>query len=304
MSKKILVVGSLNMDLVVRAQRHPQVGETILGSQFQTFSGGKGANQAVAAVRLGATVQMIGKVGGDAFGDILLSNVSSDGVDTNYISRDARAATGVALITVSEDGQNTIVVASGANSSLTPQDIRAAEPAFRGAGALVMQLEIPLPAVSAAMELARKHNVPIILNPAPAQALPAEILAGVDYLLPNQTELAILSDNAPTMEEALQRMQAKNVRCLIVTLGDAGSLVIKNGQRSMQPAYQVHSIDSVGAGDAFIGAFAVALNEGRSLEDAVRWGNAAGAITVTRRGAQPSLPTRQELEKFLAENPS
>lgn len=302
MNKHILVVGSLNMDLVVRSPRHPQPGETILGGEFKTFPGGKGANQAVAAARLGTPVEMIGRVGGDAFGDALLATVAKDGVSTAHILRDT-AATGVALITVDAAGQNTIVVASGANAQVSPQDVDAAAAAgaFENAAALVMQLECPLPTVIRAAEQAKARHIPVILNPAPAQPLPADLLSGVDYLIPNQTELALLSGGITNLNEAVGWQKAQNIRCLIVTLGGEGVWASDETGTHQLPAFKVTPVDTVAAGDAFVGAFAVALSEGQPLEQALRWGSAAGAISVTRAGAQPSLPTRAELEKFLRE---
>lgn len=301
MKKPIIIVGSLNMDLVVRSPRHPQPGETILGSDFGTFPGGKGANQAVAAARLGAPVEMIGRVGRDAFGDALLATVTKDGVSTSHISRDP-APTGVALITVDSAGQNTIVVASGANALVSPHDVDAASSAFENAAVLVMQLECPLDTVNYAAGKAKALGIPVILNPAPAQPLPSHLLAGVDYLIPNQTELALLSGGITSLDEAVGWQNKHNIRCLIVTLGNQGVWASDKAGIHRQPAFKVTPVDTVAAGDAFVGAFAVALSEGKGLDEALRWGNAAGALAVTRAGAQPSLPTRAELEKFLREN--
>jgi ribokinase len=298
MSGHIAVVGSLNMDLVVRAARHPLPGETILGGDFFTFPGGKGANQAVAAARLGGHVKMIGRVGTDTFGHALLQALAQDGVDTSYVERDQQAPSGVALITVDAAGQNTIVVASGANARVTPEDVAAAEPAFVGASVLVLQLECPLVAVAYAIELAQQHGLQVILNPAPAQPLDSDLLAHVDYLIPNQTELALLTGLGST-DAAVCRLQGLGVRCIILTLGKDGALAIEGQSRVHLPAYPVTVVDTTAAGDAFIGAFAVALAEGRSTREAAEWGNAAGALAVTRAGAQPSLPTRVELEGFL-----
>lgn len=294
----IIVVGSLNMDLVVRAPRHPQAGETILGSDFFTAPGGKGANQAVAAARLGARVKMIGRVGADSFGEALRQTLARDGVDTTFIRRDAEAATGVALITLNAAGQNTIVVASGANGRLTPEDVAAAGGEFRAASALLLQLECPLATVSYAAALARQYDVPVILNPAPAQPLPADLLANVDYLIPNQTELALLT-GLSAGHTAAQQLLAGGARAVIVTLGEEGALVVEGAQATHLPGHQVPVVDTTAAGDAFVAAFAVALTEGCSTVEAAAWGNAAGALAVTRAGAQPSLPSRAELERFL-----
>jgi len=289
------------MDLVVRAPRHPQLGETILGGDFQTFPGGKGANQAAAAARLGAVVKMIGRVGRDAFGDSLLSTMKRDNVDTTYIRRDGRLPSGVASITVDAAGQNTIVVVSGANGELTAGDVAAGEAAFVGAAVLLLQLECPLAAVERAIELAKKHGAQVVLNPAPAQMLDSSLLESVDYLVPNQTELALLTgiDDLTATRRAASHLLAHGVRRVIVTLGEEGALVLDGVADIHLPAHKVTVVDTTAAGDAFVGALAVALMEGRSTREAAAWGNAAGALTVTRPGAQPSLPTRAELEKFL-----
>ena len=302
MTQTLVVVGSLNMDLVVRAPRHPRPGETLIGSQFQTFPGGKGANQAVAAARLGAAVRLIGRVGQDAFGDALLQTVGQDGVDTSFISRDPQAASGVALITLDEAGQNTIVVASGANMRVSPEDIQQAAAAFEGADLLLMQLECPLEAVEAAAELAQRRGIPVVLNPAPARPLPASLLAKIDYLLPNQTELQALAEGETDVSAAAARLRKNGVRNLVVTLGEEGALLVTDNTEQKFDAYKVPVVDTVAAGDAFTAAFCVALMEGKSLPEAVQWGNAAGAIAVTRPGAQPSMPKREELIQFLKEH--
>jgi ribokinase len=298
-NQAIVVVGSLNMDLVVRTPRHPEVGETILGTDFQTFPGGKGANQAVAAARLGGQVRMIGKVGVDAFGDALLQTATRDGVDAAFIKRDPEAATGVALITVNDLGQNNIVVVPGANAQLTGSDVLQAEAAFEGAAVLLVQLEIPLPAVRQAVALARKHGLQVVLNPSPAQDLEGRFLASVDYLVPNQNELALLAGVDDT-RAAVSMLRDLGVRHLIVTIGDEGVWVDEDHHLVQLPAYSVNVEDTTAAGDAFVGAFAVALTEGKGSRLAAEWGNAAAAISVTRPGAQPSLPSRAELDSFLS----
>jgi ribokinase len=299
MDKTIVVVGSLNMDLVVRSTQLPLPGETIIGSDFRTFPGGKGANQAVAAARLGARVKMIGRVGKDPFGDSLMQTLAKDGIDASFVGRDPQAATGVALITVDAGGQNTIVVASGANGQVTPQDILQAESAFAGSAVLLLQLEIPLQAIEKAIELARKHHLQVVLNPAPAQPLAKELLAGVDTLIPNQTELRLLT-GMDEIQPAAHRLLEMGVRQVVVTLGEQGALVCGEGGEFTLPAYRVEAVDATAAGDAFVGAYAVALLEGESPIQAARRGNAAGALAVTRQGAQPSLPTREELDNFVS----
>lgn len=300
MSDHIVVVGSLNMDLVVRAPRHPKVGETILGGEFRTYPGGKGANQAVAVARLGSRVHMVGKIGTDSFGDTLLETISENGVDIDHVRRDAGVPTGVAFITVDKEGQNTIVVASGANASLTPRDVSAAEEAFVGAGVLLLQLEIPLDVVERAISLARQHNVLVVLNPAPAQVLDADLLAEVDYLIPNQTELALLAGQ-DTTDAAIDVLLRHGIRGLVVTLGGDGALIVDKGEKIHLPTYNVPVVDTTAAGDAFAAAFSVALTEGLPLIEATRWGNAAGAMTVMKAGAQPSLPNRADFDSFLGD---
>jgi ribokinase len=292
MQGKLLVVGSLNMDLVVNIARHPQIGETILGGKFSTFPGGKGANQAVAAARMGAAVKMIGRVGQDGFGDELRASAAKDGIDIHYVAVDKHEATGVALITVDTLGQNTIVVASEANLALTPQDLHAAKTAFVNADVLVTQLESPLETVSEALSLAQEHGLKVVLNPAPAQLLSAELLSKVDYLIPNERE-AMQVVGAETLESAIDQLLGLGVRNLIITLGEKGVLIITSDGRRQIPAYAVKAIDTVAAGDAFVGAFATGLAEGMNIEEAVHFGNAAAAISVTRHGAQPSLPMRK-----------
>ena len=297
MAGHIVVVGSLNMDLVVRSPRHPQPGETLLGSEFRTFPGGKGANQAVAAARLGGQVKLIGRVGADAFGKSLIQTLANDGVDTGQVKQ-LGVATGVALITVDGAGQNTIVVVPGANGELSPPDLWSAASAFEGASVVVMQLEIPVLTVAYAADLAHRHGACVVLNPAPAQALEASLLKNVDYLVPNQPEAAFLTGQS-SPREAARRLRASGARSVVVTLGDQGVLIMDDeGEAQFEP-HRVQVVDTTAAGDAFIGAFAVALAEGRLAREAAAWGNAAGALAVTRAGAQPSLPTRDELEKLL-----
>lgn len=295
MAKRITVLGSLNMDLVIQAPRHPMPGETLTGAAFRTFPGGKGANQAVAAARLGAEVMMIGRVGADAFGDTLIANLGADGVDTTCVGR-AAEPTGVALITVSATGENTIVIAPGANSSVSPATLAAHRDAILSADALLLQLEVPLPAVAAAAELAHAHGVPVILNPAPAQPLPAGLLRHITYLIPNQHEAASLADEPTDTPEgaaaAARALRAAGVGAVIMTLGKRGALVFAGERAETVPSFPVQAVDTTAAGDAFVGAFAVALTEGRTPSQAATWGCAAGALACTMLGAQPSLPAR------------
>jgi ribokinase len=304
MTPHVAVVGSLNMDLVARAPRIPQPGETIIGGEFRTVPGGKGANQAVAAARLGARVSMVGRVGRDGFGEALLENLASDGIDHAFVIQDPESATGVALIVVDDAGQNSIVVASGANMRLSPADVEAAEAAVASADVLLLQLESPLETVARAAQVATEHGVPVILNPAPARQLPDTLLALVDVLIPNESETALLSD-MPVHDEAQAEAAAAallglGVGTVILTLGERGALLAQAGGATHVPAFPVAPVDTTAAGDAFVGGFAVALAEERTLLEAARWGNAAGALATTRIGAQPSLPTRQEVERLLS----
>jgi ribokinase len=298
MSGHILVVGSINMDLVVRTERHPKPGETVLGTQFQTFPGGKGANQAVAAARSGGKVKMIGRVGSDPFGETLRKGLQENRVDTTCVLTTPGASSGVALITLDAQGQNTIVVASGANALLSPQDLRDFAPVFEGASILLLQLEIPLETVARAIALAKLYGVKVILNPAPAQPLPPNLLAQVDYLIPNQYELA-LATGIQVVSLAADALHGLGTPAVIVTLGGNGAFVSTPEKKVHVQGHTVPVVDTVAAGDAFVGAFAVALAEGKDLLEAVEWGNAAGAITVMRPGAQPSLPLREEITAFL-----
>lgn len=296
MANRITVLGSLNMDLVIRAPRHPLPGETLTGGPFRTFPGGKGANQAVAAARLGGQVTMIGRVGADPFGDTLIAGLQADGVDTACVGRSTEA-TGVALITVSTAGENTIVIAPGANGSVSPDTVMTYRDAIISADALLLQLEVPLPAVEAAAGLAHAAGVPVILNPAPAQPLPASLLRHVTYLIPNQHEAALLAglptDTDAGAAAAARALQAAGIQTVVMTLGERGALVFADGRQVSVPSYPVQVVDTTAAGDAFVAAFAVALTEGKSPVAAARWGCAAGALACTVLGAQPSLPRRE-----------
>jgi ribokinase len=307
MTAKIAVVGSLNMDLVIRASRIPAPGETIIGSDFRTVPGGKGANQAVAAARLGAQVSMVGRVGQDAFADSLRDNLSRAGVDHTFVVQDPETATGIALITVDDTGENSIVVACGANMRLSPADVDAAEVAIAAAGVLLLQLETPLNTVIRAAEVARAHGVKVILNPAPAPAkpLPATLLSLVDVLIPNERETSLLTgmpvENQAQAKAAAAALRELGVGTVILTLGARGALLASQAEVKLFPAFKVTPVDTTAAGDAFVAGFGVTLVEGQPFAEATRWGCAAGALATTQLGAQPSLPTREALEKLLAE---
>ncbi|MBM4424375.1 MAG: ribokinase [Chloroflexi bacterium] len=307
MSKEnIVVVGGCNTDFVLDVAHFPAPGETVVSKSFNTFGGGKGANQGVAAARLGANVTLIARVGNDERGRNSVKFFQSEGIQTDHITFDDDLATGLAMIAVNEKGENTIVVSVGANSRLLPQDIHNAEAAFRSAKAVLLQLEVPLETVTAAVKTAHKHGVAVILNPAPAIPLSAELLSQVDYLTPNETELIALIGNSADADvdaAALELKKSVGTQHLIVTLGSKGAMIA--GQpKQIIPAFPVDAVDTTAAGDAFNGGLAVSLAQGKSLADSVRYANAVGAISTTRPGAQPSLPSVLEVERFLRERPS
>ncbi|MEI6778014.1 MAG: ribokinase [Chloroflexales bacterium] len=300
----IIVVGSLNMDLVVRSPRLPRPGETLSGGPFATYPGGKGANQAVAAARLGARTTMIGRVGTDGFGEMLRISAEVDQVDVTHVLPTPGMSTGVALITVEVGGQNTIVIAPGANAALTPEDVDAVAPLIAAARVLLLQLEVPLPVVIRAAAIAHAAGATVILNPAPApiKRLPRELLAHVDYLVPNETEAAVfLDESGGVPPEVLARAVSAvcGVPNVIITLGAGGVAMFGPSGVTILPAFQVQAVDTTAAGDAFVGGFAVALSEGLSPTEALRWGCAAGALAATRPGAQSSLPMRDEVLGLL-----
>ncbi|AEF94754.1 ribokinase [Desulfotomaculum nigrificans CO-1-SRB] len=291
----VLVIGSLNMDLVSYSDRIPHVGETVLGQRFATVPGGKGANQAMAAVKLGAKVTMLGAVGNDSYGDQLLSHLKQHGVDTTRVLRTG-STTGVALINVDANGNNQIVVVPGANYDLGPAELVRRQQVFADADVVVLQLEIPLPTVGQAIELAHKYHKPVILNPAPAQPLPDDWLNQVDYLIPNEHEALLLAGSEENFYVALRQ---KMKHTLIVTRGEKGVTFMHQNQLVSVPAFMVQAVDTTAAGDAFIGGFSVALAEGLGLPEAIRFGCAVAALSVTKEGAQTSLPLRQEVEHFM-----
>ena len=301
---RICVVGSLNMDLVVQTPALPLPGQTLLGGPFATFPGGKGANQAVAAARAGARVVMVGCVGDDSYGPILRRGLDAEGIDTRYVTTRHDTASGVALIAVAPDGQNTIIVAPGANAALAVAGIDHAAEEIRSSDALLIQLEVPLPAIVRAAEIAREAGTIVVLNPAPAQPLPGDVLALADFVVPNETEAAALTGITPhdwtTAETAARALLGQRKGSTVITLGSRGALLLHGGTATRQPAFKVDAVDATAAGDAFLGAFAVALAEGRPPEEAVRWGAAAGALAAATVGAQPSLPRHEALASFLA----
>lgn len=297
MRTDIVVVGSLNADLVTRVARFPAPGETVAGRDFKVHPGGKGANQAYAAARLGGRVFMVGRVGQDAHGDLLTASLRQAGVDVAGVGRDAEAPTGLALITLDGAGENEIVLVSGANGQLRPEHVEASAARIASAGVVLLQLEVAMDTVEAAARLARAGGARVILDPAPAQALSPALLDCVDFLTPNQSELAALAGGRAAGDERdAARALSVGGRCVIVKKGEAGALLVDGDREYAWPAPRVRVVDSTGAGDAFNGALAVALAEGKTIEDAGRFAVATGSVCVTRQGAQPSMPTRAEVE--------
>lgn len=295
---RVLVVGSINMDLVSYSDRIPKVGETVLGQRFLTVPGGKGANQAVAAARLGAQVVLLGAAGMDHYGDQLVEHLSKNNINTSQIKRVA-TPTGVALINVDSAGNNQIVVVPGANFQLSPLDLEERQQVFANCDVVVLQLEIPLDTIGKAIELASQYNKHVILNPAPAQPLPEAWFSKVDYLIPNEHEAVLLGGEPTDNYFALRQKLKKN---LLVTRGEQGVTYANKDSVENVPAFQVEVVDTTAAGDAFIGGFSVGLAEGLAVEAAIKFASAVAALSVGKAGAQTSLPYRQEVEQFLGGN--
>ncbi len=296
----IVIIGSINMDLVLRVPRMPLPGETITGGQFRTIPGGKGANQAVACARLradGIPVAMIGCLGDDAFGQQLRAALRDDGVDDRHVSSIADTASGIASILVDDQGQNSIVLAGGANHALSPAHIDAARDLISQASIVVLQLETPLATVQHAIAVVRALGKTVVLNPAPAQALPQSLLAQVDYLVPNEIEAAMLAGMASdtSVSDLVAKLRADGSSKLLITLGDKGVYAALTDGEQQFAAQATKAIDTTAAGDTFIGGFVAALAEGRSEAEAIAYGQRAAALSVTRVGAQTSIPYRHEL---------
>ena len=299
----VLVVGSSNTDLIIKAARIPKPGETILGGEFFRAAGGKGANQAVAAARAGGAVTFIARLGRDGEGDQALAGFVAVGINVKHVIRDPVDPSGVALIIVGNGGENSIAVAAGANDKLNPGDVRKAKAAFRRARIVLLQLETPLATVMTSAELACAQGTLVVLNPAPARPLPARLLRAVYLLTPNESEAEQLTgvtvDNETTAAKAAGKLLARGAQNVIITMGFRGALVAGKCIRHMIPGFKVNAVDATGAGDVFNGALVVALADGQPLLEAARFANAAAAISVTRFGAQPSAPTREEIQAVL-----
>jgi len=300
---KIVVVGSSNMDLVVKSPRIPAKGETILGGNFIMTPGGKGANQAVAAAKLGAEVYFVAKLGDDIFGRQSLSNFQKVAVHTEYVVQTKEAPSGVALITVDDAGDNVIVVAPGANLKLSPEDVKKAQSAIASSGAVAAQLEVPLETVEFAARLANDACVPFILDPAPAQKLSDEFLQMVDILTPNETEAEILTGVEVTDEDsalaAAKDLLQRGVKAVILTMGAKGFLLATKDAAEFVPSVKVDAVDATAAGDAFTGSLAVGLAQGKTLRDAALFANHVAALSVTKMGAQSSMPDAEQVENFI-----
>ncbi|WP_394779561.1 ribokinase [Undibacterium sp.] len=303
MKPRIAVVGSVNMDLVFRTPRMPAVGETLSGHEFRQIPGGKGANQAVAAARQGADVAFIGRVGDDGFGQYSIRCLSEDGIDVSYLSAVPDIATGVAGIIVTDAGDNSIVLAAGANAALSAENVEAAQSAISAAQLLVCQLETPLSTVTRAIQLAGEHGVKVILNPAPVQALADELLQQVDYLVINETEASQLSGIQVTGQEsahlASEKLLQRGVSAVLLTMGEQGLCITEPGKRQYIAAIKVDAVDTTAAGDTFVGAFAVGIGRGLDIYAASVEAQYAAALTVTKLGAQTSIPSRSEVEEFM-----
>lgn len=302
-SNDIIVVGSANTDMVIKADKFPLPGETIIGGKFFMFPGGKGANQAVAASRLGGNVTFIGKVGNDIFGKQALQQLRKEGIRTDYMISDTEHPSGVALITVDAKGENTIVVAQGSNGTLSPDDLQKAEREFEQVEILLMQLEIPLQTVLHAAKLAKRYGKKVILNPAPAMPLPPELFSNVYIITPNKSETEALTGleikDMPSIKRAAEKIKAKGVANVVITLGSEGAYIFNDDGGRHIATPRVVAIDSTAAGDVFNGALAVAISEGKGLDQAVAFANRAAALSVTKMGAQASAPFRNELTPML-----
>ena len=307
MNPSIVVVGSLNADLVVGVDRFPASGETLRGSRFDVFAGGKGGNQAAAAARLGGHVAMAGQVGGDAYGTWLRASLEATGVDVACVSADDAVSSGVALVTTDAAGQNTIVVVAGANGTFTPDRLAPAATLIRQATVVLLQLEIPMATVERAAAEARTAGAMLLLDPAPATEVPDQLLALASLVTPNESELAALAAapllDGPTPDDEIDsraaRLIARGAGAVLVKLGARGARLVTPSRQAAWPAFPVEVVDTTAAGDAFNGALAVALAGRAALDDAIRFACAAGALSVTRAGAQPSMPTREEVDQLL-----
>ena len=300
---KVVVVGSFNMDLVIKTERRPQKGETLIGEEFGMFIGGKGANQAIAASRLGADVTMIGRLGADLFGDTFFTEFARENIDTTFVVRDAEVGTGVASPVIDADGDNSIIIVPRANMRLDVEDVERAASKIADADVLLLQLEVPIESSKRAAEIARANGVEIILNPAPACVLPDSFLGLIDIFVPNEVETEFLTKVTVADDEgarlAAKVLFEKGISTIVLTLGNRGALLLTSQRSQLVPAYNVKVVDTTAAGDAFCGALATALANGDKIENAVAFANATGALAVTVLGAAPSMPTAEQVHDFV-----
>jgi ribokinase len=303
MRPKITVIGSSNTDLVATVLKLPSPGETVMGNDFIIAPGGKGANQAVAIARIGGDVTFIAKIGTDDNGNQSLKNFKKDGINTEFVFQTDEVPSGVALIFVDKNGENMLVPVPGANGKLCPDDIDKARKAIENANIIVLQLEVPLETVEHAINVAYKANVSIVLNPAPGRKLEPSIIKMVSYITPNETEAEILTDikviDDSSAQEAGKRLLEFGAKTAIITLGKRGVMIVNPDDSYLVPAFVVDAVDATAAGDAFTGGFAYAIATGKDIKSSARFGNAVAGLTVTKMGAQPSMPTKDELDEFL-----
>ena len=300
---KIVVVGSSNTDMIIKMPRIPKPGETILGGKFTTAAGGKGANQAVAAARVNGNVTFIARVGDDMFGQQAVEGFRKDNIDIDHLIVDKVEPSGVALIFVDDDGENSIAVASGANAKLSAEDVENVQSTVRFADVLLMQLETPLETIQKTASIAEGNGGKVILNPAPAQPLSDELLSMIDILTPNEHEAGLLAGIEVTDVESAKKagrlLLDKGLKSVIITLGSQGALLVTEDETELISGFKVKAVDTTAAGDTFNGTLAVGLAENMNLKDAIKFANAAAALSVTKLGAQPSAPTREEIDSFL-----
>ncbi len=296
--KNIVVLGSINTDFVIQTPRFPRVGETVLGEEYKVHYGGKGANQAIAAARLGSNVSMIARVGNDSYGKSAIQNLEKQSVNVNSIAVDDNAPSGVAFVIIDDSGNNSIIVSPGANHQIGISDLEQAKELFTKDTILITQFEIALPTVIAGIKLAKSRGSHVILNPSPIMKLDAQVYQMVDTLILNETELQTISQSED-IDVGLHAIKQLGIKQIILTLGKNGCILFQNDQKSNFPSYKVKVVDTTGAGDAFIGGFSTALSEGQDLFTACKWGNAAGAIATTFSGAQTSLPNRMQIFELI-----
>ena len=302
----VSVVGSFVYDLVAKAPRRPKTGETLIGESFGMFLGGKGANQAIASSRSGASVHMIGRLGKDLFGNQFLEKFSNEGINTDFVIIDDVNGTGIGMPLIDATGDNSIVLIPQANMALSVSDVNNAFEPIASSDVLILQLEVPIDASQRAAEIAKENNTMVLLNPAPAREIPDSFLRLVDVLIPNETETEILSGLKTTTDdqaiEAVRTLTSKGISTVILTLGHRGALLLTDKIEKRVPGFAIETVDTTAAGDAFCGALATSLAQGSTIEDAIWVANAAGALAVTKIGAEPSLPKKEDLDQFLSIN--